>query len=147
MHARFIVMFIMLAAGVAGCDKEPSQDNATKLKQAGAARAAQGSEPVQNTITVIAPPSAPQQLARREATVTAEHGKTGARVHDLMKGYAQSLGDAKSEQQYRKQLAEQLEIYKRQSLELFKLQQRAAREAKETGGAEMQQFNDNDTAP
>jgi hypothetical protein len=129
------MLVVVLAASMSGCGKGPAPDATTSQPPPRAADATPGIEPVQETVTVLAPPGVPRQLARRAAGVAAERGKTEARVRDLMNGYAQKLGDARSDKQYREQLARQLGIYKQQSLELFKLQQRAAREAQAAGAA------------
>lgn len=84
-------------------------------------------DPRKKSVVILAAPSAPQLVARQQAQIAAEHEKVETKIHDLMDSYATNLRDAKSREKYREQIAQQLDTYKRQSLQLYLLQRQTER--------------------
>jgi hypothetical protein len=78
-------------------------------------------DPQKKTVTVLAPPSAPQLVERQQAQLADERSKVETRIHDLMDDYSANLRNPASKAQYQEQIAQQLETYKRQTLQLYKL--------------------------
>ena len=79
-------------------------------------------DPQKKTVTVLVPPSAPQLVERQEAQLAAERTNVEEHIHDLMDGYSANLRNPASKAKYREEIAQQLETYKRQTLQLYKLQ-------------------------
>ena len=79
-------------------------------------------DPQKKTVVVLAPPSAPQLVARQEAQIVAERDKVEAHIHDLMDGYSNNLRNPAGKAKYQEEISQQLETYKRQTLQLYKLQ-------------------------
>jgi hypothetical protein len=81
-------------------------------------------EQSKNTVMVLAPPSAPQLIEKQRATVETERAKTETQIHGLMDRYADNMHRPAEKAKYQEQIAQQLTTYKRQTLTLYKLQQR-----------------------
>ena len=79
-------------------------------------------DPQKNTVVVLAPPSAPQLAERQQVQLAAERGKVETHIHDLMDGYAANLRNPAGKAKYQEEIAQQLATYKRQTLQLYKLQ-------------------------
>lgn len=133
MRTFLIAIVVSAASGLAGCG--PSPDEGAKRTQVQLEENAPGAglnpsgrpdapwiDPQKKTVTVLAPPSAPQLAERQEAQLIAERTKVDAHIHDLMDGYSGSLRNPASKAKYQTEIAQQLETYKRQTLELYKLQ-------------------------
>jgi hypothetical protein len=135
---RRLLLVIVAAAVAGGCG--PGPDEGAKRTQVKLEESAPGNglnpsgrpeapwiDPQKKTVTVLAPPSAPQLVAREEAQVVAERAKVEAHIQDLMAGYASNLRNPTGKAKYRDQIAQELETYKRQTLQLYKLQQQNER--------------------
>ena len=135
---RRLLLAIVAVAVASGCG--PGPDEGAKRTQVKLDESAPGNglnpsgrpeapwiDPQKKTVTVLAPPSAPQLVAREEAQVVADRAKVEAHIQDLMSGYASNLRNPGSRTKYQQEIAQQLETYKRQTLQLYKLQQRNER--------------------
>jgi hypothetical protein len=131
--------------GLAACGKNPDEGaKQTKviLEQEAAPEQLNASgrpeapliDPQKKTVVVLVPPSAPLLVERQQAKLMAERDKVETQIHGLMDDYNDSMRNPASKAKYQEQIAQQLETYKRQSLELFKLQQQAARTAANASG-------------
>jgi hypothetical protein len=132
---RTSLAILAAALALAGCGKSPEQgakrtevkfessDAQAELNPSGRPEAPL-IDPQLKTVTVLAPPSAPQLLAKQEAGIVAERDKVEAQLHDLMDGYSTNMRDPASRAKYQEQIAQQLDTYKRHTLQLYKLQRR-----------------------
>lgn len=132
----------IIAAALAGCGSHPedgAKQTRLQVEQSDASRGLQASgrpeapfiDPQKKSVVVLAAPSAPQLVAHQQAQIAAEHEKVETKIHDLMDSYSSNLRDPKSRAKYQEQIAQQLDTYKRQSLQLYLLQ----RQAERTGAA------------
>jgi hypothetical protein len=101
--------------------EQPARSNGSLLPGGSAA----ATETPKNTVVVLAAPSAPQLVAQQQAKLAGEREKVEAQLQELMGSYANNLGNAAGKAKYGEQITQQLEIYKRQSLQLYKLQRQA----------------------
>jgi hypothetical protein len=140
MRTSIFLVAIVVAAALAGCGGHPddgAKQTRLQVEQHDANGGLQRSgrpeapliDPEKKSVVVLAAPSAPQLAARQQAQITAEHEKSESRIHDLMEGYTNNLRDTKNREKYREQIAQQLETYKRQSLQLYLMQRQADRAA------------------
>jgi hypothetical protein len=133
MRTLIVAIIVAAASGLTGCG--PSPDEGAKRTQVKLEESAAGAglnpsgraeapwiDPQKKTVTVLAPPSAPQLVAKQEAQLVAERTKVETHIHDLMEGYASNLRNPSSKAKYQEEIAQQLEDYKRQTLQLYKLQ-------------------------
>jgi hypothetical protein len=144
MHKTALFLLAVAATvAIAACSKSPdagAKQTRLELKDHDAGRDLHASgrpeapfiDPQKKNVVVLAAPSAPQLLARQEAKVGAEREKVETKIHGLMDGYASNLGNPNGKEKYQQQIAEQLQTYKRQSLELFLMQRQAAQVAPAT---------------
>jgi hypothetical protein len=79
-------------------------------------------DPQKKSVVVLAPPSAPQLIERQAAQLAAERSKVETHIHDLMDGYASNLRNPAGKAKYQEEIGQQLETYKRQTLQLYKMQ-------------------------
>ena len=145
---RTTVIAVVAAAaalGLAGCSKSPdagAKQTRLEVKEASVNGGLNPSgrpeapfiDPAKKTVVVLAAPSAPQLTSREEAKITADQQKVDARIHTLMNSYADNLGSTRKDK-YGEQITQELDTYKRQSLQLFKLQQQSAQAARKDGSA------------
>jgi hypothetical protein len=82
-------------------------------------------DPQKNTVVVLAAPSAPQLVERQQTQLAAERGKVETHIHDLMDGYAANLRNPAGKAKYQEEIAQELATYKRQTLQLYKLQRQS----------------------
>jgi hypothetical protein len=92
-------------------------------------------DPQKKKVVVLAAPSAPQLASRQEAQLATEQDKTELQIHELMDSYSNNLGNPASKAKYEEQIGQQLETYKRQSLQLYKMQRQAQLAAREAAAA------------
>jgi hypothetical protein len=126
------MVIAVTAICLAACGKDPQEGaKQTTVSVEAAKRPAPGEvgapEPSKNTVIVLAPPSAPQLAAKQRATIETERAKTEAQIHGLMDRYANSMRQPAEKARYQQQIEQELSAYKRQTLELYKLQQAAER--------------------
>jgi hypothetical protein len=130
------VVAAIAAAGLAGCGKSPDEgakQTRLKLEEPGVNGGLNPSgrpeapliDPEKKSVVVLAAPSAPQLAMRQEAKLVAEQEKVEGQIHSLMDGYADNLGNSASKAKYGEQITQELETYKRQTLQLYKLQRQA----------------------
>jgi hypothetical protein len=124
---------VAIALGLAACSGKDPDDGAKQTKlileeaphpdlNASGRPEAPWIDPQKKSVIVLAPPSAPQLAERQQAQVAAERAKVEAHIHDLMDGYAANLGNPAGKAKYQEEIGQQLETYKRQTLQLYKLQ-------------------------
>ena len=110
---------VAIAFALAACGKSPDAGaKQTKL----VLEQAQQPDLNANSVVVLAPPSAPQLVERQQTQLAAERGKVETHIHDLMDGYAANLRNSAGRAKYQEEIAQQLDTYKRQTLQLYKLQ-------------------------
>jgi hypothetical protein len=135
-HTFIGVIALVAAATLAGCGKSPGEGaKQTKLEveepgvNGGLIPSGRPEAPLidpqKKTIVVLAAPSAPQLAGREEAKLATDHEKVEGRIQDLMTRYSGNLGNAAGKAKYEEQIGEELETYKRQSLQLYKLKRAA----------------------
>ena len=136
-HRMRFIITVLIAAGLAGCGKHPD-DGAKHTRLKVEENAANGGlhpsgrpeapliDPTKKAVVVLAAPSAPQLVARQEARVEADRAKTESQIHDLMDGYTSNMQNPTAKRKYEQQIAQQLDTYKRHSLELYQLRRNAA---------------------
>lgn len=147
-HTLTGILSVVAAVALAGCGKSPEEgakQTRLKVEEPGVNGGLVASgrpeapliDPQKKTVVVLAAPSAPQLAGRQEAKLAAEHEKVEGRIQDLMNNYSSNLGDAAGKAKYEEQIGQELETYKRQSLQLYKLQRQAqlaaSRDAANTG--------------
>jgi len=79
-------------------------------------------DPAKKEVVVVNAPTqaaSPQQMV---AQMHQQHEKTEAQLNKLMKDYAGNIHNAKTKDKLAQEMSGQLEVYKRQSLELYKVQ-------------------------
>jgi type IV secretory pathway VirB10-like protein len=125
-----VAVALAVAFGLASCGKSPQEGaKHTTVQIETAKRPAPGEipapEPSKNTVTVLAPPSAPQLVDKQRVKAEADRAKTEAEIHGLMDRYADNMRRPADKAKYEQQIAQELKTYKRQTLEVYKLQQAA----------------------
>ena len=146
MRSKMIALLAAAAAvALAGCSKSPdagAKQTRLKVEEPSVNGGLNPSgrpeapliDPAKKTVVVLAAPSAPQLAAREEARIVADREKVEGRIHTLMNSYADNLGSTRKDK-YGEQITQELDTYKRQSLQIFKLQQQAAQTARRDGSA------------
>jgi hypothetical protein len=124
------ILVLAVAVGLASCGKNPQEGaKQTTVRIEEAKRTAPGEipapEPSKNTVMVLAPPSAPQLVEKQRVKVEADRAKTETQIHGLMDRYSDNMHRPAEKAKYQQQIGRELTTYKRQTLELFKLQQQA----------------------
>jgi hypothetical protein len=114
------LLAVAIAVALAACGKSP-EDGAKHTKVV-LEQAPHPDVDERKTVVVLAPPSAPQLAERQQVQLAAERGKVETRIHDLMDGYAANLRNPAGKAKYQEEIAQQLATYKRQTLQLYKLQ-------------------------
>jgi hypothetical protein len=130
-----LIAAALVAAGLAGCGKSPDTGaKQTRLKlEADSHNGMHPSgrpeapfiDPSRKTVVVLAAPSAPQLVAREAARITGERDKVESQIHGLMSDYTANLHSTANKTKYAEQISQQLETYKRQTLQLYLLQRQA----------------------
>ncbi len=145
---RSTVIAVLAAAaalGLAGCGKSPdagAKQTRLKVEEPNVNGGLNPSgrpeapliDPGKKTVVVLAAPSAPQLASREEAKIVSDREKVEGRIHSLMNSYAENLGSERKDK-YGEQITQELDAYKRQSLQIFKLQQQSAQAAQRDGSA------------
>jgi hypothetical protein len=114
------LLAVAIAVALAACGKSP-EDGAQHTKVV-LEQAPHPDGDGKKTVVVLAPPSAPQLVERQQAQLAAERGKVETHIHDLMDGYAANLRNPAGKAKYQEEIAQQLATYKRQTLQLYKVQ-------------------------
>lgn len=80
-------------------------------------------DPSRKTVVVVTPPGAARDAQEQMSELKAQNARTEARLASQMNAYAGHLADGGARDRIAGQMHEDLEAYKKQSLELYKLQQ------------------------
>jgi hypothetical protein len=128
--AASLALAVAVAIGLASCGKSPQEGaKHTTVRVEAAKRPAPGEipapEPSKNTVMVVVPPSAPQAIDKQREKMEGDRAKTEADIHGLMNRYADNARRPADKAKYQRQIGQELDTYKRQTLALFKLQQAA----------------------
>jgi len=140
----FITMVVAAVATLASCGKGPNEGarhSKLAIEQSTGAHAvdplghtaAPSIDPERRPLVVLAPPSAPQLSEKRQAQLQEERAKTEADIHCLMDRYTENLRRPADKARYQEQIAQQLDTYKRQMLQIYKFQQQAPTSANAAG--------------
>ena len=79
-------------------------------------------DPAKKTVLVVNAPSQAVSPQQSMSQLQSEQQKTEAKLAKLMKSYSGNINNAKTKDKLTKEMSGQLEDYKRQSLELYRLQ-------------------------
>jgi hypothetical protein len=129
------VVSSVLALIICGCHAQSSsnvvhaavkQNNESDLRAVGATGVP--IDPSRKTVLVVVPPGEILEPDKHVARLEQQHEKTQADLTKLMKSYARNLSNSQSKQKLGAQMADDLEAYKRQSLELYQVQRQLARQ-------------------
>lgn len=128
------VIALALAAAVllASCGKSPDEGarHSNRVIEDSRSRAIGVGPAVpdtpRHTVLVVAPPSAPQLAEKQQAKIEADREVTETQIHGLMDRYSENLRNPAEKAKYQEQISRQLDTYKRQTLQLYKMQQAAA---------------------
>jgi hypothetical protein len=130
-----ITLALAAAVLLASCSKSPSDEGAKRTNRVVEAprSAATGSvgqaapDASRHTVLVVAPPSAPLLVQKQQAKLEADREVTETQIHGLMDHYSDNMRNPAEKAKYQEQISQQLDAYKRQTLQLYKLQQAAAK--------------------
>lgn len=80
-------------------------------------------DPSQKTVVVVTPPGAARSPQQQMSELQAQNTRTEAQIAARMQTYSGNLGNAEVRNRVASQMDDDLEAYKKQSLEMYKLQQ------------------------
>ena len=80
-------------------------------------------DPSQKKVVVVTPPGSARTPQQQMSELQAQNARTEARIATGMKTYSGNLGNAEARDRVASGMNDDLEAYKKQSLELYKLQQ------------------------
>jgi hypothetical protein len=131
MNARRLVTLLGISLSVAACspDRTTASRTAPESVPAIAADAPQVGatgipiDPDKKKVVVITPSGAERTREQAMAELQAQNAKTGAEIAARMQTYSENLDSNEAKARLAAEMADDLDAYKKQSLEMYKLQQ------------------------
>lgn len=116
------------ALGLAGCGAKPPAQSTVSAPQANPEGFEMGVtgipiDPRKKTVVILTAPGAARTPAEQMSKLQAQNVRTQAQIASRMKAYSRSLGSPESRQRQAAAMAGDLEAYKQQSLQMYKLRQ------------------------
>lgn len=120
------VLFATL--GLAGCGAKPPAQSTVNAPQANPEGLEMGVtgipiDPRKKTVVILTAPAAARTPAEQMSQLQVQNARTQAQIASRMQAYSRSLGSSGSRQRQAAAMAGDLEAYKQQSLQMYKLQQ------------------------
>ncbi len=119
-----------MALGLAACGQDsPPREGAASAPPAITAEERQVGatgipiDPTQKTVVVVTPPGAARTPQEQMTELQAQNARTEAQIAARMQTYSGNLGSAETKDRVAGQMSDDLEAYKQQSLEIYRLQQ------------------------
>ena len=122
--AVMMCMTLMLAAAASGADSSLPSTAAPEQRPLGASGVP--IDPAKKTVHVVNASGKSQKPKQTAAQLRAQQAKTHARLAKHIENYSGNINNAEGKEKLTTEMAGDLEAYKRQSLELYKMQRRGS---------------------